>query len=59
MGTGLRFSTAFHTQADSQIKRLNQVLEDMLRAYVIDAYGWKEYLHLIEFEYNNSYQTTI
>ena len=37
-----------------------QVLEDMLRACVLDLKGsWEEHLPLVEFAYNNSYQTSI
>ncbi|KAJ4981600.1 hypothetical protein NE237_032437 [Protea cynaroides] len=60
MGTTLKFSTAFHPQTDGQSERTIQILEDMLRACVIDFKGsWDERLPLIEFAYNNSYQATI
>ncbi|KAA0046134.1 ty3-gypsy retrotransposon protein [Cucumis melo var. makuwa] len=60
MGTRLDFSTAFHPQTDGQTKRLNQVLEDMLRACALEFPGsWDSHLHLMEFAYNNSYQATI
>ncbi|KAL0533851.1 hypothetical protein IC582_028122 [Cucumis melo] len=60
MGTRLDFSTAFHPQTDGQTERLNQVLEDMLRACALEFPGsWDSYLHLMEFAYNNSYQATI
>ena len=37
-----------------------QVLEDMLRACVLDHKGsWEEHLPLVAFAYNNSYQTSI
>ena len=39
---------------------MNQILEDMLRACVLDFGGsWKKYLHFAEFAYNNSYQASI
>ena len=60
MGTRLTMSTAFHPQTDGQSERTIQVLEDMLRAYVLDHKGsWEEHLPLVEFAYNNSYQVSI
>jgi hypothetical protein len=60
LGTRLEFSTAFHPQIDGQIERVNQILEDMLRACVLD-YGasWDDNLPYAEFSYNNSYQTSL
>ncbi|MCQ7926324.1 hypothetical protein NP234_24385, partial [Salmonella enterica] len=60
MGTKLRFSTAFHPQTDGQTERLNQILEDMLRACTLEFKGsWCKHLPLAEFAYNNSFQATI
>ena len=60
LGTQLNFSTAYHPQTDGQTERVNQILEDMLRACVQDFGGnWDEYLSLAEFSYNNSYQASI
>ncbi|KAL4026616.1 hypothetical protein IC575_015052 [Cucumis melo] len=59
-GTRLDFSTTFHLQTDGQTERLNQVLEDMLRACALEFPGsWDSHLHLMEFAYNNSFQATI
>eukprot|EP00253_Pinus_taeda_P022460 PITA_22460 len=59
LGTQLNFSTAYHPQIDRQTERVNQVLEDMLRAYVMQQpMMWEEYLHLVEFAYNNGYHTS-
>eukprot|EP00253_Pinus_taeda_P012702 PITA_12702 len=59
LGTQLNFSTAYHPQTDGQTERVNQVLEDMLRAYVmLKPCQWEEYLHLVEFAYNNGYHTS-
>ena len=56
IGTLLTISTAFHLQIDGQSERTIKVLEDMLRACVLDLKGsWKEHLPLVEFAYNNSY----
>ena len=53
-------SIAFHPQTDGQSERTIQVLEDMLRACVLDLKGrWEEHLPLVEFAYNNSYQVSI
>jgi transposase InsO family protein len=60
LGTSLLKSSAYHPQIDSQIERVNQVLEDMLRACVISfPKKWDECLKLAEFSYNNSYQVSI
>jgi hypothetical protein len=57
-GTNLNFSTTSHPESDGQTKRVNQVIEDMLRMYVMDKpLKWEDYLHLVEFSYNNGYQT--
>ncbi|KAE8687051.1 Detected protein of unknown function [Hibiscus syriacus] len=58
LGTRLNFSTAFHPQTDGQSERTIQILEDMLRACVMEFKGsWEKYLPLAEFAYNNSYQS--
>ncbi|EOY21236.1 Uncharacterized protein TCM_012637 [Theobroma cacao] len=60
LGTKLRFSTACHPQTDGQSERTIQTLEDMLRACVIDFTGsWDRHLPLVEFAYNNSFQSSI
>ncbi|WRX08490.1 Reverse transcriptase/retrotransposon-derived protein [Theobroma cacao] len=60
LGTKLDFSTVFHPQTDGQSERTIQTLEDMLRACVIDlGVKWEQYLPLVEFAYNNSFQTSI
>lgn len=60
LGTQLNLSTAYHPETDGQIERVNQVLEDMLRMYVMDQQShWEKYLSLVEFAYNNSYHSSI
>jgi hypothetical protein len=60
LGTHLDYSSACHPQTDGQTKRVNQILEDMLRACVL-TYGkdWEKSLSFAEFSYNNSYQASL
>jgi hypothetical protein len=60
LGTRLEFSPSFHPQTDGQTERVNQILEDMLRACALD-YGssWDENLRYVEFSYNNSHEASI
>jgi hypothetical protein len=58
--TNLNFSTAYHPESNGQTERVNQVIEDMLRMYVMDKPSkWEDYLHLVEFTYNNGYQASL
>ena len=60
LGTQLNFSTSYHPETDEQTERTNQVLEDLLCMYCMDQQTkWEEYLPLVEFSYNNSFQATI
>ncbi|KAK8590195.1 hypothetical protein V6N13_088971 [Hibiscus sabdariffa] len=60
LGTRLNLYMAFHLQTDGQSERVIQILEDMLRASVIDfGKNWGKSIPLVEFAYNNSYQTSI
>src|SRR4051812_23789373 len=60
LGTQLRLSTSNHPQTDGQSERTIQILEDMLRACVMDFGGsWEDHLPLVEFAYNNSFQSSI
>jgi hypothetical protein len=60
LGTTVIRSSTYHHQIDGQTERVNQILEDMLRANVI-RYGkeWDKCLSLAEFSYNNSYQSSL
>ena len=60
LGTKLIRSSAYHPQMDGQTERVNQILEDMLRACVIQYdKNWDKCLALAEFSYNNSYQSSL
>jgi hypothetical protein len=59
-GTNPNFSTSYHPQSDGQTKRVNRIIEDMPRMYVMDKPSKSEdYLHLIKFAYNNGYQDSL
>jgi hypothetical protein len=59
-GTKLIRSSAYHPQTDGQTERVNQILEDMMRACAIDCgKNWDKNLSLAEFAYNNSYQSSL
>jgi transposase InsO family protein len=60
LGTKLLHSSAYHPQTSGQTERVNQILEDMLRACVLEfPQKWDDCLPLVEFSYNNSYQESI
>jgi transposase InsO family protein len=60
LGTKLLHSSAYHHQTSGQTERVNQILEDMLRACVLEfLQKWDDCLPLAEFSYNNSYQEII
>jgi hypothetical protein len=55
--THLIHSLAYHPQTDGQTERVSQILEDMLRACVMEYLGsWDKNLLWAVFLYNNSYQ---
>ena len=60
LGTKLIRSSSYHPQTDGQTERVNQIVEDMLRACVIHFdKSWDKCLALAEFSYNNSYQASL
>jgi hypothetical protein len=60
LDTQLHFSSSYHPQTDGQTKRVNQILEDMLRACALQ-YGRSQDkgLPYAKFSYNNSYQESL
>lgn len=59
-GIELAFSTTYHLQIDGQTERVNKILEDMLRMYIMyQQMKWEHYLPLVEFIYNNGYQESL
>jgi hypothetical protein len=59
-GMNLNFNTTYHPEFDGKTERVNQVIEDMLRMYVMDKPSkWEDYLQLVEFACNNGYQASL
>jgi hypothetical protein len=57
LDTKLLHSSAYHPQTSGQTERVNQILEDMLRAYALEfPQKWDECLPLAEFSYNNNHK---
>ncbi|GJP62245.1 hypothetical protein CLOP_g19329 [Closterium sp. NIES-67] len=55
LGTKLAMSSAYHPQTDGQTERLNQIVEQLLRAACKDEISkWELHLPVLEFAYNNA-----
>jgi hypothetical protein len=60
LNTNLNFSTSYHPQTDGKTEQTNQIIEYMLHMYVrTKPSKWEDYLYLVEFAYNNGYQTLV
>jgi transposase InsO family protein len=60
LGKKITRSSSYHPQTDGQTERINQILEDMLRASILHFdKSWDKCLSLEEFSYNNSYQASL
>jgi hypothetical protein len=60
LGRDSHFTSRFWQILHQESERDNQIWEDMLHASVLEfKESWIQYLPLIEFAYNNSYQATI
>jgi transposase InsO family protein len=60
LGTKLIRSSNYYPQTDGQTERVNQIVEDMLRASIMNFdKSWDKCLSLAEFSDNNSYQASL
>lgn len=60
MGTKLKLSFSYHPHNDVQTERAIQSFEYLLRACVLEkGMAWDYFLPLIEFTYNNDYNSSI
>jgi hypothetical protein len=56
----LNFMTPYHPYLDFHTKRINHIIEYMLIMYLMDKPSiWEDYIHLVEFVYNNGYQESL
>ena len=54
LGIQTKLSTAYHSQTDGQIERINQKLEQYLRVFIdYRQEQWPDWLGIVEFAYNN------
>lgn len=60
LGIHLNFTTSNNPQGDGQVERLNRTISERIRT-LCEQYpqSWNELLPMLEFGYNNSYQSTI
>jgi hypothetical protein len=59
-GTNLNLSATYHPESDGKTKRTTRIIESMLRMYVMDQPSkWEDYIHLVEFSYNNGYHASL
>jgi len=60
LGTHVALLTAWHSQTDGQMERVNQVLEQYLRIFVSNRQdNWSSLLQTASFSYNNSLHSAI
>jgi hypothetical protein len=60
LGMHLIYRSAYHPHTDGLTERVNQILEHMLRACVLNYPDkWDKCLPLAKFSYNNSYQESL
>jgi hypothetical protein len=59
-GTNLNLSTMYQPKLDVKINMTNRVIEDMIKMYLMDQPSkWEDYIHLMNFTYNNGYQASL
>jgi hypothetical protein len=60
LDTQLCFSSSYHPQTNGQTERVNQILEDMVRACALQyERSWDKSLPHAKFSYNNSYHESL
>jgi hypothetical protein len=58
LGIQLAMSTAYHPQTDGQTERMNRLVAEVLRHYVLpDLRTWDQHLPAVAWAINNSYHT--
>ena len=58
--TQLKLSSTYHPKTDGPTERVNQVIEDMLRAYCgQQPQLWLKFLPLVEFSYKSSHHQSL